>query len=70
MRIYREVHPLARLITPLCEVTIFRCIIEQRAALSIQHYWKMYRLKQRIKIVKMIATHLAAIGPSTTALYI
>lgn len=63
-------HSLISLITPACDITILRCVIEQRAAYNIQHYWKMFRLRQRISLVKHLSSHLAEIDPHTRTLYI
>lgn len=65
-----ERNALLTLISPPCEVTVFRCVIELRAAYCIQSNWKMYRLRQRISLIKQLTSHLSEIRAATSTLYL
>jgi hypothetical protein len=44
--------------------------MEKRAAICIQQYWKMYKFKKRVKLLRQIRDHLKGIKPDCKTLYL
>ena len=54
-----------KLITQPSQLSILRCLQLRRAAVTIQQYWSMYRLKRRIRMLTSLKEYLACVTSET-----